>query len=227
MSGKGVSIAFVMKLTALIALNLAMLVEAPWIPESPPVLFAVVMLDLVIVQVLILGRPLRAFHYTFFFVGALSCAVVTVLAFLRASGPNVGSLHVIETLIRWSREIQGGRKGFVGQRELGAIARYERWVTCTLSLLPAWGVGWLAARWVRLRGGPTTGWVRGLKAFAQGVVIGFFVLTLGTTLSAIVWGPPRPDSFRSGLHVAALVLCPVLGGLGVWSAGASKRTGSE
>jgi hypothetical protein len=58
-----------MKIIALIALNLALVIRSPYLPQSPPLLFALVMLDLVLVQSAILGRPLRAFHYTFLVVG--------------------------------------------------------------------------------------------------------------------------------------------------------------
>ena len=61
-----------MKLVALSALNLALLRAASFLPEFPPALFALVMLDLLLVQCVILGHPLRVFHYTFLVAGLVA-----------------------------------------------------------------------------------------------------------------------------------------------------------
>jgi hypothetical protein len=58
-----VSIAAVMKPTAIIALNLGVLRVVPeMLAASPPSVFAIVMINLLLVQTVALGRPLRAFH---------------------------------------------------------------------------------------------------------------------------------------------------------------------
>src|SRR4051794_943156 len=78
MRSKGVSIALVMKFTVLIALNLALLRFDVWILQSPLILFVLVALDLVLARALILGRPLRAFDYTFLAVGIVMAIVLTL-----------------------------------------------------------------------------------------------------------------------------------------------------
>ena len=57
----------------------------------PPFAFATVMIDLVLVQAVAFGRPLRALHYTFLIVGFLSTGVIIALAFSKSS-PVPGSL---------------------------------------------------------------------------------------------------------------------------------------
>ncbi len=55
-----------MKLIAIIALNLAVLRLVPEMRAGfPQCVFAIVMINLLLVQIVALGRPLRAFHYTF------------------------------------------------------------------------------------------------------------------------------------------------------------------
>jgi hypothetical protein len=94
-----------MKFTALVALNLAALRALPMIPECPPFLFPVVALDIVLVQTVALGRPLRAFHYTCLIVGLLSTALITALAFSRYPVINP---HPLESLVYWHRAARGG-----------------------------------------------------------------------------------------------------------------------
>ncbi len=81
MSGGRVSIAVVMKLTAIIALNLALPRAVPylWVFQVPPFLFLIVVLDLALVQAVAFGRPLRTFYFTFLIVGIVSTSVVTAL----------------------------------------------------------------------------------------------------------------------------------------------------
>lgn len=203
MSGRSVSIAFGMKLTALVALNLAALRLVPFTPQSPPLLLALVTLNIVIVQTLLLRRALGAFHYTFIVVGLVSTLATSVLVYVRQPGPNVGSLHVLETLLRWYREVRGDRRKNV--RIDLALIEAERCVTSTLSLLPAWGAGLLAVGLER------RGWR--IKVFFGGAVIGIAVLVLATTLSAMMWGVPAPQSTRWYAHVVATAACPLLGGL--------------
>ena len=211
MPGKGLSIALVMRLTALVALNLALLRLMPVIPESPPFLFALVVLDLVLVQAVALGRPLRAFHYTFLIVGVLSTGLITALAF-RVSRPVIGSLHILETLI-WAAR---GETGVVSlHMEFPGLAAAERWVTGTIALLPAWAAAVMASRRIR-RGRPPGRLVRDIAAFLQGALIGLGFFAAGSTLAfAFGFGPPVPHT--AGWHAlrAALATCPVLGGTAV------------
>jgi hypothetical protein len=64
-SKQGVSLSLLMKLVALIALDLAVLRVQPYRLQSPLFLFALVTLDLVIIQTFILGHRLGPFHTHF------------------------------------------------------------------------------------------------------------------------------------------------------------------
>jgi hypothetical protein len=77
---QGVPLSLLMKLVALIALDLAFLRVQPFLPQSPLQLFALVMLDLVMIQYFILGRRLGAFHYTFLIVGLVASLALHTLA---------------------------------------------------------------------------------------------------------------------------------------------------
>ena len=63
----------------------------------PPCVFAIVMINLLLVQIVALGRPLRAFHHTFLIVGLLSTGALIALAFTESS-PVPGSLRILEPL---------------------------------------------------------------------------------------------------------------------------------
>ncbi len=143
MSGRGVSIALVMKVIALVALNLAILRLAPFIPESPPFFCVLVTLDIMLVQTLVLRRRLGVFHYTFFIVGFVSSIVTSIVFFMGQPRPDVeGSMHVLETLVGWYRALSGDERR---SDQFDAILRMaERCVTGIVSLLPAWAAGVLA-----------------------------------------------------------------------------------
>ena len=64
MAGQRVTIALMMKFTALVALNLALLLPvADRAPESPVICFMFAALNLVIIQAVLLDRPLQTFHH--------------------------------------------------------------------------------------------------------------------------------------------------------------------
>lgn len=198
MSGGRVSIAGVMKLTAIIALNLAVLRVVPvMLADAPPFLFAIVVLDLVLVQAAGFGRPLRAFHYTFLIVGVVSTGVITALAF-RQSNPAPGSLHILETAIQHHRAVRGQNRVISLDIEFPMLAAAERWVTCILGLLPAWAAAVLAS-WSMRRGcRRKSEWGRSVAAFLKGALIGFGLFSLGATLAYSCFGPWSPDPHTAG-----------------------------
>jgi hypothetical protein len=98
-SSPGITLSLLMKLVALIALDLFFLRVHPFLPQSPLQLFALVMLDLVIIQYFILGRRLGAFYYTFVIVGLVASMALHTL--------SLNSLHVLETLIGLCQQITG------------------------------------------------------------------------------------------------------------------------
>lgn len=222
---RGVSIALAMKLTALVALNLAICRTLPFIPESPPFLFVLVVLDIVLVQAVAFGRPLRAFHYTFLIVGVFSTGLVTAFAF-RASRPVIGSLHILETLIQWSRAARGETRIVSPYNEFQTLEAAERFVTGAIGLLPAWVVGLMASRFTQRRGQLPAGRSHlGIMAFFQGALIGFGFFAVGLTLAYAFRSTP-PVSHTVGWHIqrAAMVVCPLLGGLAALASTRFKST---
>ena len=88
MSNQGISLSLLMKLVALIALDLAFLRVQPYRLQSPLFLFALVTLDLVIIQTFILGRRIGPFHYTFLIVGLVASSTLHTFV-------NSGLFHAI------------------------------------------------------------------------------------------------------------------------------------
>jgi hypothetical protein len=120
MAGKSISIAFLMRLTALVALNLALLSNVPLLFVTSPVVFALlVSLNLVLIQAVLLNRPLQSFHDTFLVVFAVSSVAFTIvfLPWLHRSRyvvvvVDVSSLLVACAIAQWrasSVRQQGGR----------------------------------------------------------------------------------------------------------------------
>jgi len=163
-----------MKLTAIIALNFALLRAAgPVVSifQFPPFLLMIVLLDLALVQAVAFGRPLRTFYFTFLIVGVVSTGVITALC-VRESRPPWLSLHILETAIQHYRAVRGESRGISPYTEFPMLAEAERWVTCILSLLPPLAAAVLASRWMRRRCLRKSGWGQTVTAFLQGALIG-------------------------------------------------------
>jgi hypothetical protein len=210
-SRKGVPISLVMKLTALIAVNLALLLEGPVILLSPPLLFFLVMLDLVLVQSVILGRPLHDFHYTFLIVGLVASIVLSFLAYYNAPPGKVGSLRILETLIGTYLQVTASPP--LNRQALEYLAIAERCVTSTLGLLLAWTAGLLVARLARLRQ-PRSGKLgRRIASFLKGTLIGPVVFT--AIVSLLDCYGPVPPPLGQHLRWLGLATSLLLGGLAV------------
>ena len=150
MSGRRVSIALIMKLTAIIALNLAMLRVVPvMLFQVPLALSLIVTIELALVQIAF-DRPLGTFYFTFLIVGILSTGEITYLAF-RQSNAVRGSLHILETAIQHYRAVQGQSRVIPLHVEFPMLGDAERWLTCILALSPAWAAAALASWWMRRR----------------------------------------------------------------------------
>jgi hypothetical protein len=216
-SGRRFSIAVVMKLTAIIALNLAMRRVVPdMLFEAPPFLFLIVALDLALVQAVAFGRPLRTFYFTFLIVGVLSTGVVTALSF-RSSNPMLGSLHILEAAIQHHRAVRGQSRVISLYNEFPMLATAERWLTCTLGLLPAWAAAVLTSWWMRRRCRRKGEWRQSVAAYLQGTLIGFGLLCVGVTLVYLLapsWIHDPPTALWY-IYWMGLVSCPLLGGLAV------------
>ncbi len=191
MSKQGVSLSLIMKLVALIALDLALLRVQPYRLQSPLFLFALVTLDLVIIQTVILSRRLGPFHYTFLIVGLL--ASLTLHMFV-----NDGLFHGI-TATPTSR------------RSSGSLAIADRCVTSTLGLLLAWATG----LWVARRTPSSLPWR--ITSFFQGAMIGLGVFTV--VLVTFNYSGRAPALLTPGqfayLLGLGLAICPLLGGTAV------------
>ena len=126
MSEQVVSLSLIMKLVALSALDLAFLRVQPHRLQSPLFLFALVALDLVIIQIFILSRRLGPFYFTFLIVGLV--ASLTLHMFF-----DIGLSHGISGTP-------------ASQQSARSLAIAERGVTSTLGLLLAWATGlWMGA----------------------------------------------------------------------------------
>jgi hypothetical protein len=220
-SGKRVSIALAMRLTVIVALNLAMLRAVPDMSFFliPPIFFGIVLLDLALVLPVVFGRPLGTFYFTFLIVGVLSTSVITVLAAMLSSAPPL-SLHILETAIQHLRAARGQSRVVSLYDEFPMLVAAELWLTCILSVLPAWAAATLASWWLRRRRRRTSKWGQTVVAFLQGALIGlgFFVLGFWVVLYLVL---ARSDSALPRdlqyISLASLIACPLAGGLALAS----------
>jgi hypothetical protein len=218
-SSKRFSIAVVMKLTAIIALNFAVLRLVPEMRAGfPTSVFAIVMINLLLVQAVALGLPLRVFHFTFLIVGFISCGVTIALVF-TISRPVPGSLRILEAAIQHYRSVGGQSRVISPLIEFPMLRTAEAWLACILGLLPAWAAAVLASWSMRRRFRLTSEWCRIVAAFLKGALIGFGFFCLGVTLANSFFGPWHldPQTARAAWYVqwVCLVTCPLLGGMAV------------
>jgi hypothetical protein len=188
---QGVPLSFLMKLVALIALDLAFLRLQPFLPQSPLQLFALVMLDIVIIQYFILGRRLGAFHYTFLIVGLVASLALHTLCFN-------GLYHRITRNPTW----------------VGNVGIADRCVTSILGLLLAWAAGLWAARLVRSWEPRPDRTCWRIASFLQGALIGLGVFTV--IVVTLNYSGQAPALLSPGQYVCllglGLAICPILGG---------------
>jgi hypothetical protein len=191
MSKQRVSLSLIMKLVALIALDLAFLRVQPYQLQSPLFLFALVTLDLVIIQTVILSRRLGPFHHTFLIVGFV--ATLTLHMFF-----DNGLFHGISGTP-------------VSRQSPGSLAIADRCLTSALGLLLACAFG----RWVAHRS--PSGLPRRITSFFQGAMIGLGVFTV--ILVTFNYSGLAPALFTPGQFACllglGLAICPLLGGMAV------------
>jgi hypothetical protein len=216
-SSQGVSLSLLMNLVAVIALDLFFLRVHPFLPQSPLQLFALAMLDLVIIQYFILRRRLGSFHYTFLIVGLVASLVLHSLSF--------NSVHALETFIRLYQEISGGPTW--KRKSLGYLAIADRCVTSTLVLLLAWAGGLWVARQVRRRQARPGRRCRRIASFFQGALIGLGVFTV-ILITLNYLGQEQAPRFSPGQYVGllrlGLTICTLLGGTAVMLLGSRRDT---
>src|SRR5262249_43101554 len=117
-SSWGAPLSLVMKLVALIALDLAFLrVQPSRLLQSPPFLFALVALDVITIQFFILGRRLGPFHHAFLIIGLVASLALHTFF-------HDGVFH--------------GITGTPTNRPSPGSLIADRYITSTLGLLLAW-----------------------------------------------------------------------------------------
>ena len=208
MYGRRASIAGVMKVTAIVALSLALLRFVPnLLLQIPVFVFLIVALELAIVHASF-GRPLRTFYFTFLIVGALLTGVITAL-FFSEFNPVPGSLQNLEAALQSRRGTPARSRIIALYVEFPMLATADGFVTCLLGLLPAWGAAVLASRWMRRRSGCESKWGQCIHAFLRGALIGLGLFFCSRLLLAFFLGQ---RIFGLG-HSVGLVGSPLLGGL--------------
>ena len=211
MPRKGVSIVRLMKVTAIVAVTLAWICAAPDVFQNAVGLFLLVALDLVLVQAIVLKLPLRAFHYAFLIAGIASSIGVAVLADSR---PVPGTLHILETLIRWHRAARGEATMAAPYAGYPLLEAAEPWVTALIGVLPAWAAAVAVAFYVKRSGCQTGRSGRAVAGFFQGLVFGLNVFGCGSALAYLFGSPPpKPYTTAFYIQIGALPLCLLVGGM--------------
>jgi hypothetical protein len=135
-----------MKLTAIVAVNLALVRFAPAIAfRMPPFFFLLVLLDLALVQAVAFGRPLGTFYFTFLIAGIVSTCAITVFS-VRESNPVPVSLHILDTMFQNYRAFQGEPPLSRPHMQFPLLLVAEQWLTCAFCLIPAYAAAVLASR---------------------------------------------------------------------------------
>jgi hypothetical protein len=195
MSAKRASIAQVMMVVALAAVNLAVIRAAPMEIVTYPTIWVLLgSIDFVIFWKLILKRSLRALHYTFL--------IVFVIAFVvLANFAATERLHPLGHLVRWYQQLTGEQTNSIS---LGFLRIGELWMAVFLSFTLACAIG-LVAAWLERR----RGW--DIAAFLRGALIGLGISSLLSIIAHAAWGGAEPVLVR-WIETASLGVCLILGG---------------
>jgi hypothetical protein len=200
MRGKRASIAQVMMLIALAAVNLAFARAANWELVIIPTLWVVMgILDFLVAWKLILRRSFRAFHYTFLIVLFVSYVVMANLV-------ATDRLLPLGLVVRWYQQLSGEKTN--GISLVGFLHNGEFWAVCVLSFALAWAIG-LAAAWLERR----RDW--DIAAVWRGALIGALIFMLVATIDdkAHGWVVLETYSIRWIGRMLLLAVGLILGGL--------------
>jgi hypothetical protein len=212
-SSRRASIAQVMIVVAIVAVNLGLLRVTPMeIVTFPTVWVLLGTIDFVVIWKIVLTRALRAFHYTFL--------IVFVIAYLvLAYFVSMERLHPLGLLVRWYQQLAGEKTNLIS---LGWLRRAESeiWMACFLSLLLACATGSVAA-WLESR----RGW--DIAAFFRGALVGLGIAMLLAMIDDAVWGSVAKSPARWIGRWVLLGACLVLGGSIGLSRMKSTRTDLE
>jgi hypothetical protein len=199
MSGQRASIAQVMMVVALAAVNLAVLRITPLeIVTFPSIWVVLGSIDFVIIWKLILTRSLRAFHYTFLI-------VFVVVFFVMANFVATERLHPLGLLVHWYQRLTVDKSNSISPG-FGFLWIGEFWMACFLSFVLAYATG-LVAAWFEKR----RDW--DIAAFWRGTLVGFAIANLLAIIDGAVWGWMVESRVRLIGHLVLLGVCLILGGL--------------
>lgn len=193
-----VTIGQVMAMVALAALDLAVVRLAPWDIVTFPTLWVVLgAIEFVVFWKLILGRSLRAFHYT--------CLIVSIVAFLiMANLVATERFHPLGPLVGGYQQLTGVGTNSISLSS-GFLPNGGFWMACFLGLTLGTALGWVAARLDRRRG-----W--DIAAFYRGALIGFVVANLLAAIDGALWGWVAESYSRLLGRLVLLGVCLILGG---------------
>jgi hypothetical protein len=202
-----------MKLTAMIAFNLAVLRFVPLPILSIPIfVFLIVLLELAIVHALF-GRPLRTFYFVFLLVGVLLTAMITYLFFgFTSMGP--GSLSNLETAIKTRLGLTSQSNVIALYSRIPNLAAADGFLTCLLAILPAWAAGLIAAKWMGRRAGREREFGQCSLGFLTGSIVGAIFFSIVAQRLGLVISPSRlakiylpgilGSAFVSGVAIATV-----------------------
>jgi hypothetical protein len=212
MSAKRASIAQVMMVVALVAVNLAVIRAMPLEIVTFPSLWVLFgSIDFLIFWKLILKRSLRAFHYTFLI-------VFVVAFFVLAFFVTTERLHPLGLLVRWYQQLTGEKTN--GISLLGFLRIGEVWMAGFLSFALACATGLVAACLERRRD-----W--DIAAFCRGALVGFGIANLLAIIDGAVWGWVVESPARMIGHLVIEGFCVIVGGLMGLSRLKSSTLGGE
>jgi hypothetical protein len=190
------SIAQVMSVIALVALNLALVRSVPAdVLGYPTIWVFLALIDFVIFWKPILRRLFRAFHYTFFF----SFVVVYIV---MANAVAIERIHLLSHLVRWYQHVSEANAISISP---GFLHIGEVWMACALSFALAIGIGIVAA-WLERR----LDW--DIAAFWRVAFLGLGVFTVVSIAFELVWGGGELSSSQRIVNLLLMTICTLLGG---------------
>ena len=196
MPAKRASIAHVMIVVALAAVNLAFLRAVPvQVSAYPTVLVLLGSIDFLIFWKLTLKRSLRAFQYTFL--------IVYVIAFfVMANFVATERLHLLGPVVRWYQQHSGANTISISP---GFLWIGELWMACFFSFTLACAIG-LVAAWLERR----RSW--DIAAFLRGALIGLGIFTLLALIADATSGWPQPSPVQVIGRKVISGVCLIVGG---------------
>jgi hypothetical protein len=215
MSGTRTSIGVVMKLTVIIALNLAAfrVLDDPSIFLAPPFLFLLVLLDHAIIQFFVFGRPLGTFYFTFLVVGVFSTAAGTAFAMMQSRQSVPGSFYILEAAIQNLRAAPGQNRVISPYTEFPILATAERSLTSVLCFLPAWAAAAAASGWMRRPYRRKSRWGQTVLGFFQGALVGLALSFPGVLVADWFLSSQKRQPQTAWIIPSWLITCALIGGL--------------